>query len=75
MRIRVDTDLCQGHGACVQEAPMVFALDPGTNQVVLLEERPDESLRAAVEAAVRYCPTGALALDEDGGGFDGPVSA
>ncbi len=75
MRIRVDSDLCQGHGACVQEAPTVFALDPGTNQVVLLEEHPDESLRAAIEAAVRYCPTGALTLAEDGGGSHGPVSA
>jgi ferredoxin len=75
VRIRVDSDLCQGHGACVQEAPVVFALDPGTNQVVLLEEHPDETLRAAVESAVRYCPTGALALEEEGGGSDGPVSA
>lgn len=75
MRIRVDSDLCQGHGACVQEAPTVFALDPGTQQVVVLEVHLDESLRAAVEAAVRYCPTGALTLEEDGGGSDGPVSA
>ncbi len=75
MKVRVDTDLCQGHGACVQEAPAVFALDPGTNQVILLEEHPDETLRSAVEAAVRYCPTGALSLEEDRGGAHGPVSA
>lgn len=75
MRIRVDSDLCQGHGACVQEAPTVFSLDPGTNQVLVLEPHPDEELRAAVEAAVKYCPTGALSLEEDGGGTHGPVSA
>ena len=64
MKIRVDMDLCQGHAACVQEAPDVFALDPATNQVVVKNESPDESLRAAVKAAVKYCPTRALRLED-----------
>lgn len=64
MKLRVDMDLCQGHGACVQEAPSVFALDPKTNQVVILNASPDESLRAAVKAAVKYCPTRALRLED-----------
>ena len=64
MKIRVDMDLCQGHGACVQEAPDVFALDPKTNQVVIKDASPDESLRAAVKAAVKYCPTRALRLED-----------
>ena len=64
MKVRVDMDLCQGHAACVQEAPGVFALDPGTGQVVILCESPDESLRAAVKAAVKYCPTRALRLED-----------
>jgi ferredoxin len=75
VKVRVDPDLCQGHGVCVQEAPTVFALDPGTNQVLLLDERPDEALRAAVEAAVQYCPTRALSVEDDLGGPHGPVSA
>lgn len=75
MRIRVDRDLCQGHGVCVQEAPVVFALDPGTQQVVVLEEHPDETLRTVVETAVKYCPTGALSLEEDRGGSHGRVFA
>jgi ferredoxin len=64
MKIRVDRDLCQGHGACVEEAPAVFALDDAAQQVVLLNESPDESLRAAVKAAVKYCPTRALCLED-----------
>ena len=64
MKVRVDMDLCQGHGACVQEAPEVFALDAKTSQVVVLRESPDESLRAAVKAAVKYCPTRALRLED-----------
>ena len=64
MKVRVDMDLCQGHAACVQEAPSAFALDPKTSQVVILNESPDESLRAAVKAAVKYCPTRALRLED-----------
>ncbi len=61
MKIRIDMDLCQGHGACAVEAPEVFALD-GDGRVVLRDENPDESLRAAVRNAVKYCPTRALRL-------------
>ncbi len=57
-------DLCQGHGVCVEEAPTVFALD-AERHLVVLHEHPDESLRAAVRAAVKYCPTRALRLEED----------
>jgi len=65
MRVRVDTDLCQGHAVCVVEAPAVFALDPQTRRVVVLAERPDESLRAEVRRAVKYCPTRAIRLEEE----------
>ena len=64
MKIRVDLDLCQGHGACVTEAPAVFALD-AENRVRVLLEQPDEALRAAVRRAVKYCPARALRLEED----------
>jgi ferredoxin len=64
VKIRVDMDLCQGHGACVSEAPAVFALDRD-GRLVLLTETPDESQRAAVQAAVKYCPTRALRLEQD----------
>jgi ferredoxin len=33
--------------------------------VVVLDERPPTSERAAVEAAVRYCPTMAIRIVED----------
>jgi sterol 14-demethylase len=50
---------------CAGEAPEVFRVDPQTGRVELLLERPPEALRAAVEKAVRYCPTHALSLSED----------
>jgi len=65
VKIRVDADLCQGHAVCREEAPRVFDVDPGTNRVVVKVERPDESLRAEVKRAVKYCPTRALRLEED----------
>ena len=63
MRIVVDLDLCQGHGMCEMEAPEVF--EAGRDRVNLLDEEPDEAQRAAVQAAVRYCPTQALSIVED----------
>ena len=62
MKITVDRALCQGHGMCVLEAPDVFTLEPQAEQVQITDPAPDESQRAAVTAAVRYCPNAALTL-------------
>jgi ferredoxin len=63
MRVRVDGDLCQGHGACKSEAPQVFDVNEKKGVVIVLQESPPESLRKQVEAAVKFCPTRALALE------------
>jgi ferredoxin len=64
VKVVVDRDLCQGHAMCVLEAPEVFEVRRGDAQVTLLTEVPDESLRAAVQNAVRYCPNAALSIEE-----------
>jgi ferredoxin len=64
MRIVVDRDLCQGHAACEGEAPEVFSVSKKGELTVLVPE-PPESMRAAVELAVKYCPTHALSIEED----------
>jgi sterol 14-demethylase len=64
-RIRVDLDLCQGHGVCAAEAPEVFAVDREASRVVLLREDVPDELRGKVEKAVRYCPTRALSMDTE----------
>ncbi len=61
MRIEADLDLCQGHAMCEMEAPGVFSV-PRKGKVTVLDPAPPDSERAAVEAAVRYCPTQALQL-------------
>ena len=65
MRVVADLGLCQGHQMCQGEAPDVFAVDGETDLVVVRQEHPDESLRPQVEAAVKYCPAMALAIEEE----------
>ena len=64
MRIEADLDLCQGHAMCEMAAPAVFSV-PRKGKVTVLDPAPPDSERAAVEAAVRYCPTQALTLLDD----------
>jgi ferredoxin len=64
VKIVVDYDLCQGHAVCESEAPTIFTVAK-KGQVQLLEENPQEEMRAQVEMAVKYCPTHALSIVED----------
>jgi ferredoxin len=65
MRIVVDTGLCQGHGVCMGESPEVFSVTR-EGKLTVLNERPPAALREQLEAAVKYCPTGALSIQEEG---------
>ena len=64
MRVGADLGLCQGHQMCQGEAPDVFGFDEATDQVVVLQQHPDESLRDQVRAAVQYCPAMALSMED-----------
>lgn len=64
-RLVVDDDLCQGHGVCESEAPDLFEVDRD-RKVRILDATPGEDRRRAAEMAVKYCPTHALSLVEDG---------
>jgi ferredoxin len=63
-RIVVDADLCQGHGVCESEAPVLFEVDRD-RKVQLLDASPPDDQRKAAEAAVKYCPTHALSIVDD----------
>ena len=65
MRVVADTSICQGHQLCQAEAPDVFGFDEAADHVVLLDENPDESRRADVATAVKYCPAFALSIEEN----------
>lgn len=63
MKVIVDLGSCDLHGLCVDAAPEVFEIgDDGVLRI--LNDTPQEDLRAKVERAVRECPTGAIALHE-----------
>jgi len=63
MKVSIDWDLCQGHANCTGDAPEVFHIDDDGKLQVLLEEPPAE-LRPKVELAVRYCPAGAIRIQD-----------
>jgi ferredoxin len=65
MKITVDRDLCQGHAMCELEAPEVFRVGKA-DQVELLVEQPDAVHAEGVRLAVKYCPTHALSIQEEG---------
>jgi ferredoxin len=56
-RVVVDRAVCMSTGVCEMEAPEVFELD--ADGVLQVGEVTDA---AAVETAVRACPTGALSI-------------
>jgi len=64
MKVRVNLDMCEGHGRCAQAAPQVFALGDNDQSEVLLEEVPAE-LVAQVNQAIRVCPRQAIGWVED----------
>jgi ferredoxin len=63
MEIKVDFDLCQGHAVCMGEAPEVFKVDDN-GFLAILQDQPPEDLREQVELAVKYCPTGAISVED-----------
>ncbi len=63
MRVVVDWDLCESNALCMAAAPEVFELQDD-DTLLILQETPDESLRAKVEQAVRTCPKRAISLQD-----------
>ena len=63
MKVVVDFDLCQSNAVCQGIAPQVFEVrDDG--YLYILQEHPDEELRAKVQDAARACPTQAITIEE-----------
>jgi ferredoxin len=62
MRIRLDTDACQGHGRCYTLAPTLFDSDDLGHCVLLVDEVPaghEDEARTGVD----NCPEHALTLE------------
>jgi ferredoxin len=63
MQIIVDFDMCAATGGCVNQAPEVFEIR-NDGFLYVLQESPNESLRAKVKLAEDLCPTGAITIND-----------
>lgn len=63
MKVRVDADLCVGHGRCYALAPEVFGADEMGHCAILDAEPTGERAEGALRA-IRSCPEGALSADD-----------
>lgn len=63
MKIAVDLELCEAHGDCVVSAPQVFDLGEDDDVVQVLDAKPAEHLREAVDLAARMCPVRAIRIE------------
>ena len=63
MQVIVDFDMCAATGGCVNQAPEVFEIR-NDGFLHVLQESPDESLRAKVKLAEDLCPTGAITITD-----------
>ena len=61
MRLRIDPELCAGHGRCYSLAPEVFDCDEFGHGTLVSEEVP-EALRAKAELGAANCPEGAISV-------------
>jgi ferredoxin len=59
VRLRIDPELCAGHGRCYSLAPEVFDCDDFGHGTVINEEIPDE-LSDRAQLGVANCPEGAI---------------
>jgi ferredoxin len=62
VKVRVDADLCVGHGRCYVLAPEVFGTDDFGHSVVL-EEQIDEALRGQAQLGADNCPEQAISIE------------
>jgi ferredoxin len=65
MRVRIDGQLCQGHGRCYDLAPGLFGEDEEGYGRVLGDGRPAADRRDDARLAAANCPEQAIQLLEE----------
>lgn len=65
MKIEIDEEKCTAAGQCVLAAPNVFDQRDADGVVIVLDERPPEAERAAVDDAIIRCPAAAIWLTDE----------
>ncbi len=62
MKLRVDLDLCAGHGRCYEIAPELFGEDEAGHCVLLVETVPP-ALTDRARRAADNCPESAIGIE------------
>lgn len=65
MRIRLDSDRCQGHNRCYALAPELFDVDDFGQALVVGDGTVPPELEHKARLAVANCPEYAISLDGD----------
>jgi ferredoxin len=63
MKVRIDADICQGHGRCYELAPEIFSDDDRGRGQVIDQDLGSASLDGAREA-LSACPEQAILIIE-----------
>jgi ferredoxin len=63
MKVRVDTNLCSGHGRCYALAPDVFGADDYGHCEILVEE-PSGALADHARVGAENCPERAIRIED-----------
>ena len=63
VRIKIDCDLCQGHGLCVATAPELFEFQGDDMQPTVLRDPVPEELQEDAVTAVDCCPERAISIE------------
>ena len=64
MKVRVDLDLCVGHGRCYELAPEIYGEDERGHCRIKIAQVPPE-LEKAAQLGSDNCPEGAIFLEDD----------
>lgn len=64
MRVIVDLDLCECNALCVGLAPTIFELTD-QDELRVLDEHPEDDLRADLLAAAAACPKQVITVAEE----------
>jgi ferredoxin len=65
MRVVVDLNRMRGQGTVHGRGPPRCSSCTDDDELIVLQEHPDESVRGRVEEAVRQCPRQAISIEED----------
>ena len=62
MKIKVNLELCQGHGRCQDRCPEVFGTDEVEGKCVILVDEVPKHLEEKATLGAKNCPEGAIRI-------------